>query len=142
MRENIERVSVGGYYLPSGYGHMHGNPQSRPPLLLTYEILGFILTLLCRKGALLVCTSLLPGPRFPSTPSGNLTSYLSIELAHQKEHGIFHRQVWGSGSSANAGHDCVHFHVHSSLLSQAHTYTLFCTTSRCRSALWGSFSPS
>lgn len=49
---------------------MQSHPQSRPLLLLTYEILGFIPTFLCRKGALLVRTSLLPGSWFPSSPSG------------------------------------------------------------------------
>lgn len=56
--------------MPLGYGHMQSHPQSRPLLLLTYEILGFIPTFLCRKGALLVCTSLLPDSWFPSPPSG------------------------------------------------------------------------
>lgn len=104
--------------------------------MLTYVTVGFIKTFLCRNGALLGQTSFVPRPWFPSYPSGNLTSYLSIELAHEREHGVFldcisncHKQVWDYKSGDSAGHDDIHFHVHRSLLSQAHA-TLLCASSR------------
>lgn len=80
--------------MPSGYGHMQSNPQSRPPLLLTYEILGFSPTLLCRKGALLVRTSLLPGPRFPSTPQAISHPILALDW-HIRKNMVFFTGKFG-----------------------------------------------
>lgn len=140
MRENIERVSVGGYYLPSGYGHMQSNPQSRPPLLLTYEILGFIPTLLCRKGALLVHTSLLPGPGSLPPPQAISHPILALNW-HIRKNMVFFTGKFGVLEAVPMLAMTVFIFMCTAVFSARLTHT-HCSAPPpgCRSALPGSFS--